>query len=138
VNVARARSVPTVIAVVVGVLALVVLVHALLTSVRARRLDVAVLRALGADRRWITRVVHVQASVLGLVALAIGVPVGIVAGRAVYRAFAERLGLVATPSMPIVVVGSLAIAVLVLVNLSAALPARRAARVAPSILLHDS
>jgi hypothetical protein len=138
VNVARARSVPTIIAVVVGLLALVVLVHALLTSVRARRLDVAVLRALGADRRWIARVVHIQASVLGLIALAIGVPVGIVTGRAVYRVFADRLGLVATPSMPIVVVGSLAIAVLVLVNLSAALPARHAARVAPSIVLRDS
>ena len=68
----------------------------------------------------------------------IGVPVGIVAGRATYRAFAGRLGLVTTPSMPIVVIGSLAVAVLVLVNLSAALPARRAAHVPPSVLLHDS
>jgi putative ABC transport system permease protein len=138
VNVARARSVPTIISVVVGLLALVVFVHALLTSVRARRLDVAVLRALGADRRWITRVVHIQASVLGLIALVIGVPVGIVAGRATYRGFASRLGLVTTPSMPIVVIGSLVVAVLVLVNLSAALPARRAAQVSPSMLLHDS
>jgi ABC-type lipoprotein release transport system permease subunit len=138
VNVARARSVPTIIAVVVALLALVVLVHALLTSVRARRLDVAVLRALGADRRWIARVVHIQASVLGLIALVIGVPVGIVAGRATYRVFADRLGLVATPAMPIVVVGSLAIAVLVVVNLAAALPARRAARVPASVLSHDS
>ena len=103
----------------------------------ACRLDIAVLRALGADRPWITRVVHIQASVLGLIALVIGVPVGIVAGRAAYRAFADRLGLVATPSMPIAVVGSLAIAVLVLANLSAAVPARRAARVPPSVLLHD-
>ena len=137
VNVARARSVPTIVAVVVGLLAVVVLAHALISSVRARRLDVAVLRALGADRPWISRVVHIQASVLGLIALVIGVPVGIVAGRAAYRAFAERLGLVATPSIPIVVVGSLAIAVLVLANLSAAIPAHRAARVPPSVLLRD-
>jgi len=137
VNVARARSVPTIIAVVVGLLALVVLVHALLTSVRARRHDVAILRALGADSRWIARVVHIQASVLGLIALVIGVPVGIVAGRTTYRVFADRLGLVATPSMPIVVVAALAIAVLVLVNVSAALPARWATRVSASVLLHD-
>jgi len=137
VNVARARSVPTIIAVVVGLLALVVLVHALLTSVRARRHDVAILRALGADSRWIARVVHIQASVLGLIALVIGVPVGIVAGRTTSRVFADRLGLVATPSMPIVVVAALAIAVLVLVNVSAALPARWATRVSASVLLHD-
>ena len=137
VNVSRARSVPTIIAVVVGLLAFVVLLHALLSSVRARLLDVAVLRALGADRPWITRVVHIQASVLGLIALVIGVPVGIVAGRTAYRAFADRLGLVGTPSVPIAVVGSLAIAVLVLANVSAAVPARRAARVKPSMLLHD-
>ena len=137
VNVARSRSVPTIVAVVVAVLAVVVLLHALLTSVRARRLDIAVLRALGADRPWITRVVHIQASVLGLLSLAIGVPVGIVAGRAAYRAFADRLGLVATPSMPIVLVSGLAVAVVVLANLSAAVPARRAGRVPPSVLLHD-
>jgi hypothetical protein len=57
VNVARARSVPAIIAVMVAALALVVLIHALVTSVGARRLDIAVLRALGADRPWITRVV---------------------------------------------------------------------------------
>jgi len=51
--------------------------------------------------------------------------------------FADRLGLVATPSMPIVVVAALAIAVLVLVNVSAALPARWATRVSASVLLHD-
>jgi predicted lysophospholipase L1 biosynthesis ABC-type transport system permease subunit len=136
-NVARARSVPTIVAVVVALLALVVLVHALLTSVGARRLDIAVLGALGADRPWIARVVHIQASVLGLIALVIGVPVGIVAGRAAYRTFADRLGLVATPAMPIALVGALAIAVLVVANLSATVPARRAARVPTSTLLHD-
>jgi hypothetical protein len=137
VNVARARSVPGIVAAVVAFLATVVLIQSLVGSVRARRRDVAVLRALGADRLWITRVVHIQASVVGLIALATGIPIGILAGRVAYRSFAGRLGLVATPSMPVVVTGSVAVAVLVLANLAAAVPARRARHVPPSMLLRD-
>jgi hypothetical protein len=137
VNVARARSVPAIVAAVVGLLATVVLIQSLVGSVRARRRDVAVLRALGADRSWITRVVHIQASMVGLIALAAGLPIGILAGRVAYRSFAGRLGLVATPSMPAVVTGSLAVAVLAVANLVAAVPARRARDVPPSMLLRD-
>jgi hypothetical protein len=137
INVARSRSVPTIVAVVVGLLAIVVLIQSLVGSVRARRRDIAVLRALGADRQWIARVVHIQASVVGFVALAIGIPIGVLAGRAVYRSFAEQLGLVATPSTPVVVIAALAIVVLVMANLAAAVPARRARRVPPSILLRE-
>jgi ABC-type lipoprotein release transport system permease subunit len=137
VNVAWSRSVPAIVAVVVGLLATTVLIQSLVGSVRARRRDIAVLRALGADRPWITRVVHIQASVVGLIALAIGVPLGILAGRAAYRSFAGRLGLVDTPSMPVLVIGLLAVAVLVVANVTATMPARRARRVPPSMLLRE-
>jgi ABC-type lipoprotein release transport system permease subunit len=137
INAARARSVPTIIAVVVGLLATVVLVQALIGSVRSRRRDVAVLRALGADGPWVTRVVHIQATVLGLIALAIGLPIGIVAGRAVFRAFAGHLGLVPTPLVPVLVVASVAVALLVIANISASLPAHRARHIPLSTLLRD-
>ena len=123
VNVSRARSVPTIIAVVVGLLAFVVLLHALLSSVRA-----APARHHGpasAGRR--PAVDHPSrphpSERAGVDRAGDRGTGGIVAGRAAYHAFADRLGLVATPSMPrITVVGSLAIAVLVLANLSAAVP----------------
>jgi hypothetical protein len=135
VTAARARSLPTVIAVVIGLLATVVLVQALVGSVRSRRRDIAVLRALGADGPWVGRVVHIQATALGLTALVIGVPLGVVAGRATFRAFAGRLGLVSTPLVPVVIIASIAIAVLVIANLAASLPARRARHVPVSTLL---
>ena len=72
-----------------------------------------------------------------MIAVVIGVPVGIVAGRAAYRAFADRLGLVGHSSMPIEVVGSLAIAVLVLANLSATVPGAGRRGAPPSMLLRD-
>jgi hypothetical protein len=137
INAARARSVPTIIAVVVGLLASVVLVQALIGSVRSRRRDVAVLRALGADGPWITRVVHIQATALGVTALAIGIPIGIVAGRATFRAFASDLGLVSTPLVPVVVVGSVAVALLLMANVAASLPAHRARHIPVTTLLRQ-
>ena len=62
INVARARSVPYVVAGVLVVLALLNLAHHLILSAPRRRRDLAVLRALGADSRWVTGVVHWQAS----------------------------------------------------------------------------
>jgi hypothetical protein len=81
------------------------------------------------------RVVHIQATALGLTALAIGVPLGVVAGRVTFRAFADRLGLVSTPVVPVVIIGSIAVAVLVIANVAASLPARRARHVPVSTLL---
>jgi ABC-type lipoprotein release transport system permease subunit len=137
INASRSRSVPVIIAVVVGVLATVVLVQALISSVRSRRRDVAILRALGADRGWVTRVVHIQATALGFAALAIGIPLGIVAGRAIFRAFAGNLGLVATPAMPVVIIASVAATLLVMANVAASVPAHRARHIPLSTLLRN-
>jgi putative ABC transport system permease protein len=126
-----------IIAVVVGVLATVVLVQALISSVRSRRRDVAILRALGADRGWVTRVVHIQATALGFAALAIGIPLGIVAERAIFRAFAGNLGLVATPAMPVVIIASVAATLLVMANVAASVPAHRARHIPLSTLLRN-
>lgn len=46
---ARIRSIPFLLAGLVALLAVLTVVHVMLTSVRNRRRDVAVLRALGAD-----------------------------------------------------------------------------------------
>ena len=75
-NVARIRSIPFLLAGVVGALAVLTVVHVMATSVHHRRRDVALLRSLGADRWWITRAVHWQATSFSLVPLVLGLPLG--------------------------------------------------------------
>jgi FtsX-like permease family len=100
VNVARARAIPYLVAAVAGVLVLLNLAHHLILSTRRRHRDLAVLRALGADRRWVTGVVHWQASLFTIVVVALGAPIGIAAGRVVYRTFVNRVGAVDTVTLP--------------------------------------
>ncbi|HEX8771820.1 MAG TPA: FtsX-like permease family protein, partial [Acidimicrobiales bacterium] len=75
VNLARIRSTPFVLAWLLGALALLTVVHVMVTSVRNRRRDVAVLRSLGANGRWITRVMHWQATTFSLAPFLVGVPI---------------------------------------------------------------
>lgn len=134
-NLARIRSIPFLLAWILGALAMLTVVHVMVTSVRNRRRDVAVLRALGADGRWITRAVHWQATTLSVVPLALGVPAGLVAGRLVFEAFAGSLGAVPDASFPYALVSALIAGIAVLTNVVATVPARRARRLAPSPLL---
>lgn len=122
-NVARVRTVPYVVAALLAALVLVGLGHQLLTSARHRHRDLAVMRALGAGRRWTAVVVHWQATlwVVGLAVIA--VPVGVVVGRVLYRAFADGIGASPGTAVPL---GLLLIGVaglVVLTNVVAMVPA---------------
>ena len=135
-NVERVRHVPTALAVLLGVLALMTMLHALYMSIRSRRRDVAIMKSLGASRRWITRVVHAQATLLALVPLAIGLPLGVLAGARLFHAFVDRIGALPDPTIPTVLFVAIALGALVLANLVALLPARRARRLPTATLLH--
>jgi ABC-type lipoprotein release transport system permease subunit len=127
INVARVRAVPYVIAVILGVLVLVNLAHQLIVSGQRRRRDLAVLRSLGADGRWASGVVHHQASAFTVAVALGGLPVGIVAGRVVYRAFVGRIGALDAVTLPVGVLVATLIGLLVLANVVAA-PRGRAVR----------
>ena len=107
----------------------------MVTSVRNRRRDVAVLRSLGADASWITRVVHWQATTFSLVPLVLGAPLGLIAGRLVFEAFANALGPVPAASWPYVLLAGGAAGTRALANAVAPVPARRARRLAAAPLL---
>jgi len=102
--------------------------HGLASAVRRRRRDLAVLRSLGMTR-WQTRfTVAAQATVVALVGLVFGIPLGIAAGRTGWRILAD-----ATPVLyvaPLAVIGVMVAipGTVAIANLLAALPARRAAR----------
>jgi hypothetical protein len=110
------------------VLALGAVGHALATTVRRRRLDVAVLRALGMTRGQSRAVVTTQASVLALVGLVFGVPLGIALGRTVWRVVADYTPLQYVPPLAVAALLLVAPCALLVANLLAAWPGRQAAR----------
>jgi hypothetical protein len=137
VNVARARAIPYLVAAVAGVLVLVNLAHHLILSTRRRRRDLAVLRTLGADRRWISGVVHWQASLFTIVVVALGAPIGIAAGRIVYRTFVDRIGAVDTVTLPFGFYALTLVGLVALANVVAAHSAHRARQQPPADSLAD-
>jgi hypothetical protein len=136
-NLDRVGIAPWVLAGLLALIGAVTLLQALLGSVRGRRRDLAVLRTLGAGSGWVSRAVHWQATTLGLVPLLIGVPVGVVAGRMVFRTLADRIGAVPDPAPAGWAMVALAVGVLALANLTALWPSVRARRVHPARLLRE-
>jgi predicted lysophospholipase L1 biosynthesis ABC-type transport system permease subunit len=134
-NLDRLAAVPWLLAAVLAVLAAVVLVHSLLASVRCRRRDLAVLRTFGACRGWVARAVHWQATTLVVVPLLAAIPLGIVAGRTVFRALAGRMGAVDEPVTGVGPALAVAVGAVVLANLVALWPGLRARRTRPVELL---
>ena len=98
-NIARTRAVPGQIAAFVAFLGLAAVVHALLTAARRRRHDIAVLRALGLRRGDGAVIIGWHAGVLGVLSVAIGVPLGATLGRLIWMQFATGAHLVAQPSL---------------------------------------
>jgi putative ABC transport system permease protein len=136
-NLGRVRAIPYLLAALLGMLATLTVAHVMLTSINNRRRDVAIVRCLGADRSWITRAVHWQATSFIVAPLVIGTPVGLIVGRLVFRSFADSVGAVNGASLPFVLVGAIVAGLVVLANLAAAVPARRARRLAPALLLQS-
>ncbi len=138
VEVDRLRNVnwlPVTLAALLAFLALVAVGHALVTSVRRRRRDLAVLKTLGFDRRQIRGSVAWQATTLATVGLVIGIPFGFLVGSLVWRQVADGLGVVAVVPVPALAVLLLIPAAIIAVNLIAYFPARAAARTRAAVAL---
>jgi FtsX-like permease family len=135
-NEARITYVPFVLTVLLAALSVLLVMSGAYTAVRHRNHEVAVLRSMGADRNWLVRVVNWLAVVSTLAPAVVGVPLGFVAGRLVFRAYANGLGAVNRAAAPLVIV-ALGLGVLVLLAAVAATVAGRSARrLVPARLLH--
>jgi putative ABC transport system permease protein len=134
-NIDRVRSIPYVLAIVLGLLAVLTIAHAMLTSVRARQRDFAVLRALGADRTFVARAVHCQATAFAIVPWLVGAPLGFIAGRTLFVRYAQGIGALDGTVVPVLVVVLVLVGVVALANIVATLPAHRARRSRPAIAL---
>jgi hypothetical protein len=134
-NFARITATPLVLAGVLAVLALAAVAHLLVTSIRRRRHDFAIFKTLGLLRRQVSAAVAWQATIVVALAVLVGIPLGIIAGRWAWIYFATRLGIAADPEVPtILVLASIAVA-LVVANVVAAFPAWLAARLQPGPVL---
>lgn len=123
----RVTAAPFLLAVVLVVLLTVACAYLLATSVRARWHDLAVLRALGSDRRQLRAIVHWQAVVISAIAIVFGLPSGIVFGRLIVQLLTDTLGIVPGARVAPGEVGVVPLLALAVVNLLALVPARRAA-----------
>lgn len=129
------RSLPRVLAFFLAFLGIAAVGHVLVTAVRRRRHDLAVLRAVGFRPVQAAACIAWQATTVGIIGLVIGVPLGIVAGRLAWRWVADNTPLLYVAPVAVVAVLLIIPATIVLANLLAALPARRAARVRPASVL---
>src|SRR5580704_790373 len=134
-NYTAIQDTPLVLGAVLTLLAVGTLAHVLLTGVRRRRRDLAVLKTLGLVRSQVLRVVAWEASALAAAALLVGLPLGIIAGRWAWAIFAGSAGVTGVADVPLPLV-LLAIPVtLALANLIAAGPGWDAARVRAASVL---
>jgi hypothetical protein len=117
--------------------AVVALGLTLVASVRRRRRELAALKTLGFTGRQLASVVAWQSSVAVAIGTVVGVPLGIVLGRALWDLFAREINVVPVPSVPILLVVLIALAGLVLANVVAAVPGWSAARTPAGLLLRS-
>jgi ABC-type lipoprotein release transport system permease subunit len=107
----------------------------LAATVRRRRRDLALLKALGFTRRQLRACVAWQATVAAAVGAAVGVPGGIALGRQLWILFARNIYAVPQPTVPALAVILVCFGAFLLANLAAALPGRLAANTPPSLVL---
>ena len=128
---------PMVLAAFIATVALVAVAYALVTAMRRRRHDLAILKTLGYRRGQVRATVAWHATTVGVISLVIGVPLGIVLGRLLWQLIADDLGVARGATVPALAIVAVAVGVLVVVNVAAAVPARAAARTRPSTVLRS-
>ena len=132
---AAVRETPLLLGVVLAALAVGTLTHVLLTGVRRRRRDLAVLKALGLTRAQLQGAIAWEATALAAAALLVGMPAGIVAGRLAWAAFAAGAGVATGATFDLALVLLTVPATLLLANVIADWPGQAAARLRPAAVL---
>jgi hypothetical protein len=135
INYGSLGSTPVVLGGALAVGAVVAMGLTLITSVRRRRRDLALLKILGFTRRQLAAAIAWQSSVATAIGTVIGVPLGVVLGRFLWDLFAHEIYAVPSPDVPLSSVVLIIVSALVLANLVAAIPGRLAARTSTALLL---
>jgi FtsX-like permease family len=128
---------PALLAAVLAIGAIGALGLTLIASVRQRRRQFALLKALGFTQGQIASSVAWQSSVAALIGVVLGIPIGIALGRWLWTLFADGISAVPHPTVPSLSIAAVALGALVFANLVAIVPGRVAARTRTSLLLRS-
>jgi putative ABC transport system permease protein len=131
----QVNTAPLVLAGVMAAVIIGAIVFALFGSLRSRHRELAVLKSLGFVRRQLGSVVVWEATTLSVIACAAGLLVGIAAGRWAWMLFSDSLGIARFTELPIGLLIATAAVTLVVGNVAAIVPARRAARTPAAAIL---
>jgi ABC-type lipoprotein release transport system permease subunit len=138
INLQSVDRLPYVLAGLVVLLGLVTVGNTVISSVRRRRRDLAILKTIGFTRRQVAAVVAAQATTFSLAALVVGIPIGIVAGRWAWSLVASNIGSVSPPVVPGLAIALIVPAALLLAQLVAAGPGWVAAKIAPAEVMRST
>jgi putative ABC transport system permease protein len=127
-NLRIVRAYPRWLAIFLVGLGLLATAHALVVSTRRRRHEMGVLRAVGFSQRQLWRATSTQGAIVGIIAVAVGTPLGLALGRWVWVTHADRIGIGTTNRAPFGAVAFIALTTVVLTWLIATAAARRASR----------
>jgi ABC-type antimicrobial peptide transport system permease subunit len=131
-DLSRIEDLPLALGLFFALLACATVAHALVTTVRRRRHDLAVLRAIGFTRRQTRGAIAWQSTLLAVAGLLVGVPVGIAVGRLAWRWLADDFPIVYVPPAAVLAVLVVAGVAIALANALAAGPAHAATRIRPA------
>jgi ABC-type lipoprotein release transport system permease subunit len=137
VNFGRVEAMPLVLGGILAAIAAATLAHVLLSAVRRRRRDLAILKTLGFVRGQVAATVAWQATAVMVVSLVVAVPLGIALGRWTWTMLADDLGVVARPQVPWLTLTVVVGAALALANLIALVPGQIAAPTRPASVLRS-
>lgn len=122
------RGFPFAAAAALAVLGFIATGHALIVTVRRRRLELGVLSSLGFTPGQRRSVILGQATTIAVVALVVGLPLGAVVGRIGWSAIARSIGVAEGTAFPLLAVAAGVVVLLAVLNLIAAVPAFTARR----------
>jgi predicted lysophospholipase L1 biosynthesis ABC-type transport system permease subunit len=128
VDVAAMRQVPILLASAFAVTMAASVVAGIASGTRARRRELAVVRALGGTPRQIRASIRWHAFSVVATGLVAGLPIGVVVGRLTFGGFARDLGVAPRPYVPLVLPLVIVVVVLALGLVASMVPARRAVR----------
>jgi hypothetical protein len=123
------RRLPLAIGVVLVLLLIATLTHVLVSTMRRRSGDLAIMRALGCTRRNLASILRWQSVVLTAAAVVIGIPLGLIANHLAWRAFSSQLGIAPGTVAPLAALLAGAAALIVLAAVLATLVGLRASTV---------
>jgi hypothetical protein len=137
VNFGHVQNLPLVLAAILALLAVATLAYTLITSVTRRARDLALLKTLGFVPSQVRRVVAWQSTAFVVVALLLGLPIGITGGRLLWDSFATQLGTRPEPVTPLLPLLLTIPAALIVANLVASIPGFVASRTPPALALRS-